>query len=156
MYELKMMREVVHPHILEILEIYEGDNNIYCLGKLYKGESLSNIITDRKYIRTEKHVINMLLKMLQVGQHNQALAYLESKSIIHRDLKPENIVFAEKASLDNPVLVDLGFATFEKDFRLLFTRCGTPGYVAPEVLQDRDYSCKADVFSLGVGGVYSR
>lgn len=75
---------------------------------------------------------------------------MEQKSIIHRDMKPENIVFAEKGSLDMPVLIDLGFATFEKDFRLLFTRCGTPGYVAPEVLNDYDYNCKADVFSLGV------
>ena len=66
MYELKMMREVVHPNILEILEIYEGDNNIYCLGKLYKGENLSSIIGDRKYILTEQHVINMIVRMLQV------------------------------------------------------------------------------------------
>ena len=66
MYELKMMREVVHPNILEILEIYEGDNNIYCLGRLYKGENLSSIIGDRKYILTEQHVINMIVRMLQV------------------------------------------------------------------------------------------
>lgn len=66
MYELKMMREVVHPNILEILEIYEGDNNIYCLGKLYKGENLGWIIGDRKYILTEQHVINMIVRMLQV------------------------------------------------------------------------------------------
>ncbi len=65
-------------------------------------------------------------------------------------MKPENIVFEKKGSLDMPVLIDLGFATFEKDYSLLFTRCGTPGYVAPEVLNDREYGCKADVFSLGV------
>jgi len=66
-------------------------------------------------------------------------------------MKPENIVFARKDDLSMPVLIDLGFATFEKDFKLLFTRCGTPGYVAPEVLNDKDYNCKADLFSLGVG-----
>jgi calcium/calmodulin-dependent protein kinase I len=79
------------------------------------------------------------------------LAYLEDKKIIHRDMKPENIVFARKDDQSMPVLIDLGFATFEKDFKLLFTRCGTPGYVAPEVLNDKDYNCKADLFSLGVG-----
>lgn len=47
-------------------------------------------------------------------------------------------------------MVDLGFATLEKDYRKLFTRCGTPGYVAPEVLNDKDYTCKADVFSAGI------
>ena len=71
-------------------------------------------------------------------------------SIIHRDVKPENIVFENKGSLEMPVLVDLGFATFERDYRSLFVRCGTPGYVAPEVLLDKDYTCKVDVFSLGV------
>jgi len=65
-------------------------------------------------------------------------------------MKPENIVYEQRGSFANPVLIDLGFATLEKDFRLLFTRCGTPGYVAPEVLNDQDYNCKADVFSLGV------
>lgn len=80
----------------------------------------------------------------------EALAYLEDRHIIHRDMKPENIVYTKKGEFDMPVLIDLGFATFEKDFRMLFTRCGTPGYVAPEVLNDKDYTCKADVFSLGV------
>ena len=84
------------------------------------------------------------------------MAYLEDKKIIHRDMKPENIVFAHKDNLSMPVLIDLGFATFEKDFKLLFTRCGTPGYVAPEILNDKDYNCKADLFSLGVGLVLSR
>jgi calcium/calmodulin-dependent protein kinase I len=48
------------------------------------------------------------------------------------------------------VIVDLGFATYVKDYNTLFTRCGTPGFVAPEVLHDKPYNCKADVFSIGV------
>ena len=85
-----------------------------------------------------------------ISRLTKALAYLEERSIIHRDIKPENVVFSDKKGLQNPVLVDLGFATYEKDFRNLFSRCGTPGYVAPEVLNDLDYNCKADLFSLGV------
>lgn len=138
------MREVAHPNLLEITEIYEGDNNVYCCGKLYEGENLSKIITDVRFKITETMVKNVAHRLLQ------ALAYLESKKIIHRDIKPENVVFAQKNSYDMPVLIDLGFATFEKDYKMLFSRCGTPGYVAPEVLNDFEYSCKADVFSLGV------
>ena len=69
-------------------------------------------------------------------------------------MKPDNIVYLRKNDFDMPVKIDLGFATFEKDFKLLFTRCGTPGYVAPEVLNDQEYNCKADVFSLGVFTTY--
>lgn len=69
-------------------------------------------------------------------------------------MKPENIVYLRKDDFDMPVLIDLGFATLETDFKLLFTRCGTPGYVAPEVLNDKEYNCRADVFSLGVDMSY--
>ena len=60
---------------------------------------------------------------------------MHSKNVIHRDLKPENIIFKRSDAIDIGV-VDLGFATLEKDFDKLFKRCGTPGYVAPEVLND--------------------
>lgn len=142
-----MMREVDHQNLLQTFEIYEGDNNIYCLGKLLEGESLISIINDKKSAINETTVLTMAHKMLQV------LAYLETKKIIHRDMKPDNIVFEKKKVYDMPVLIDLGFATFEEDFKLLFTRCGTPGYVAPEILNDKEYNCKADVFSLGVASL---
>lgn len=76
---------------------------------------------------------------------------MHSKNIIHRDLKPENILLKnENSDMIDVAIVDFGFATLEQDYRKLFTRCGTPGYVAPEVLNDMDYKCIADIFSLGV------
>jgi serine/threonine protein kinase len=69
--------------------------------------------------------------------------------VIHRDLKPENIIFKSSDQIDIGV-VDLGFATLEQDYGKLFKRCGTPGYVAPEILNDKPYNCKADVYSAGI------
>lgn len=47
-------------------------------------------------------------------------------------------------------IIDLGFATYDSEYDKLFKRCGTPGYVAPEVLKKQPYDCRADIFSLGI------
>ena len=74
---------------------------------------------------------------------------MHSRRIIHRDLKPDNVILKDEDTIEVG-LVDLGFATFEADYDKLFKRCGTPGYVAPEILADQPYDCKVDIFSCGV------
>lgn len=74
---------------------------------------------------------------------------MHKSGIIHRDIKPQNILF--RNSFDDIVLADFGLADFyRKDGQYLFKRCGTPGFVAPEVLHDKLYDYKVDVFSVGV------
>lgn len=68
---------------------------------------------------------------------------------MHRDIKPENVIFKNSLN-DEVVLVDFGFASHIEDYKELFTRCGTPGFVAPEVLRDQDYNYKVDVYSVGI------
>ena len=76
---------------------------------------------------------------------------------MHRDIKSENILFKNKNSLDEPCIVDFGLASrFDID-KYLFVRCGTPGFVAPEIanLKSKNenevkYNSKVDVFSVGV------
>lgn len=74
---------------------------------------------------------------------------------MHRDLKPENIMFKKKNTLDELVIVDFGLAEFENEPNYLFSKCGTPGYVAPEVANYKTesknrYKNKCDMFSVGV------
>ena len=70
------------------------------------------------------------------------------KNVIHRDLKPENIIVGKE-----PIIIDFGLATVADDPKYLFVRCGTPGYVAPEIINIKDMSTKShpisDVFSAG-------
>ena len=74
---------------------------------------------------------------------------LDKIGIIHRDLKLENILLIDKKNNYKIKLVDFGLAAFIDDIDI-FKHCGTPGYVAPEVLRDKDYGTKVDVFSIGV------
>ena len=65
---------------------------------------------------------------------------MHAKNIMHRDIKPENILFEHKGSLDEDngekglKLVDYGLATFQHEKNVIFTKCGTPGFVAPEII----------------------
>lgn len=68
---------------------------------------------------------------------------------MHRDMKPENIIFENTNNLKLQI-VDLGFSTYIEEYKKLFTRCGTPGYIAPEILRNKNYDEKIDIFSLGV------
>jgi calcium-dependent protein kinase len=72
---------------------------------------------------------------------------------MHRDLKPENLIFRQEGSWDC-VIADFGLAEFSDEKDYLFVRCGTPGYVAPEVINIKDMSAKyepiCDMFSLGL------
>ena len=61
-----MMRAVSHPNVLDIEEVYEGDNNIYCLGKLYSGENLSKIISDKRVPISEEIVFTVAHKLINV------------------------------------------------------------------------------------------
>ena len=76
------------------------------------------------------------------------MSYLHSQSIAHRDLKPENILFVDKDHLFVKV-VDFGLS---KNFATgaLQTVCGTPSYVAPEVIRGEEYTCRCDVWAIGV------
>ena len=83
----------------------------------------------------------------------KALAHLHSKKCMHRDLKPENLLLKDKDNDYDIVIADFGLATFINE-DILFKRCGTPGFVAPEILLYKEgdpfYDEKCDVFSAGV------
>ena len=70
---------------------------------------------------------------------------------MHRDLKPENILIKKKGGdLSEIILADFGLSEHLEKKNPLFKRCGTPGYVAPEILTDQEYDTQVDVFSAGI------
>jgi serine/threonine protein kinase len=85
----------------------------------------------------------------------KALLHLSEFQILHRDLKLDNILFKKKGLVthENVILADFGLATFYNVKKFMYYKCGTPGFIAPEILncnEHEKYGLPCDVFSLGV------
>ena len=140
--ELKILRMIDHPYILKMHQVYEGEEHIYLLFEIMYGKELFDRVLRHKHYSEEK-VAKVLKRLVEV------LRYIEKKEILHRDLKLENILLEYEDDDCNVKVADFGLSVLMKEFDPT-VRCGTPGYVAPEVLESKSYDYKADMFSIGV------
>ncbi|CAG9324607.1 unnamed protein product [Blepharisma stoltei] len=139
--EIEIMRKLDHPNIIKFYKIYESEHHIsLVLDFLEGGELFTRVLSKGSY--TEKEAARLIWKLLKV------LKYLDSNQIIHRDVKLENIMLKSKDKNTSFKLIDFGLACYCEENLTL--RCGSPGYIAPEILKKYPYSTKADVFSAGV------
>ncbi|PPD89677.1 hypothetical protein GOBAR_DD13378 [Gossypium barbadense] len=141
--EISVLRLVRHPNIVELKEVMATKTKIFFVmehvrggelfAKVYKGKLKENVA--RKYFQ----------------QLISAVDFCHSRGVSHRDLKPENLLLDENEDLK---VSDFGLSALPEQVRndgLLHTQCGTPAYVAPEVLKKRGYDGpKADIWSCGV------
>jgi len=148
--EIKLLRTVDHPNLIHLEAVYESENNFYLVLEICSGGNLKEYIKQNKLVSQEKsaYIMKNVLEGLQA---------LHNKNIMHRDIKPENILFKTSNFLEENgqiILADFGLATSNDVSNYLLPRCGTPGFVAPEILLNDDpdvhYSLKCDLFSVGV------
>uniref|UniRef100_A0A2A4ITY0 Protein kinase domain-containing protein n=1 Tax=Heliothis virescens TaxID=7102 RepID=A0A2A4ITY0_HELVI len=131
-----------HPNIVQLLETYEDKNKVYLVMELVTGGELFDRIVE-KGSYTEKDASNLIRQVLE------AVDYMHSQGVVHRDLKPENLLYYS-ADEDSKIMIsDFGLSKIE-DSGIMATACGTPGYVAPEVLAQKPYGKAVDVWSIGV------
>uniref|UniRef100_T1IPD7 Serine/threonine-protein kinase DCLK2 n=1 Tax=Strigamia maritima TaxID=126957 RepID=T1IPD7_STRMM len=143
--EVSILRRVHHSNIVLLLEEYDLDNELYLVMELLKGGDLFDAIAGAtKY--TERDASKMINNLAS------ALAYLHSRNIVHRDIKPENLlVFDDENGCKSLKLGDFGLAVeINESHELLYTVCGTPTYVAPEILAETGYGKKVDMWATGV------
>jgi len=140
--EIYIMKKVDHPNILKLYEVYEDDDYFFLVLELVEGLELFDKIVDRGNY-SESDAANIVKQILE------AVRYLHKEGIVHRDLKPENLLSAGEGENEVVKVADFGFA---KNFgeEKLVTSCGSPGYVAPEVLTDDTYTNAVDMWSVGV------
>lgn len=139
--EIEMLRKIENKFVVTTYEVLDSPDVIYIIMELLRGGELHRHIGSR-FCRSEKDVSRI------VCQISQGLHYLHTdRNIVHRDIKPENLVFSSK--LTGVIkIADFGLATPIKQG--IRQPCGTPSYVAPEVLQQKNYGAAVDMWSLGV------
>lgn len=142
MSEIKIHKSLSHQNIVKFQHFFEDDDNVYILLELCTNQSLSELLRRRKRL-TELEVQCYMIQILA------ALRYIHSKNIIHRDLKIGNLFISEKMEIK---LGDFGLASkLEYDGQKRKTICGTPNYIAPEVLDSKaGHSFEVDIWALGV------
>ena len=142
--ETKILRALDHDSVIKLYEIHDLPQVICFVMNIIEGGELMKQMKAKGHY-SEADCARILKKLLH------ALEYLQEKEIIHRDLKPENLLLHDKNDISSIVIADFGLSCYKTDAKMLNLRCGTPGYVAPEVLENKftDHWDKIDVFSLG-------
>ncbi|XP_073432351.1 serine/threonine-protein kinase DCLK2 isoform X1 [Dendrobates tinctorius] len=140
--EVSILRQVKHPNIIMLIEEMDTTTELYLVMELVKGGDLFDAITSStKY--TERDASAMIYNLAS------AMKYLHSLHIVHRDIKPENLLVCEYPDRTKSLkLGDFGLATIVDG--PLYTVCGTPTYVAPEIIAETGYGLKVDIWAAGV------
>jgi len=141
--EIDIMQKVDHKNVLALKGIHENDTHLTLVMELVDGGELFYKIVDRGSF-TEKDARNV------VRQVCRGVAYLHSMAIAHRDLKPENLLCDGEGDSMTIKIADFGLSKIFGEGETLETSCGTPDYVAPEVLTGSAYDNAVDMWSVGV------
>ena len=140
--EIKIHKSLHHPQIVAFEHYFEDTENVYILLEMCHNQTLNELLKRRKRL-TEIEVQCYIVQLIK------ALKYLHSHRVIHRDLKLGNLFLTDKMELK---VGDFGLATkldFEGERKR--TVCGTPNYIAPEILDGKTgHSYEVDIWSLGV------
>ncbi|CAO3613710.1 unnamed protein product [Cunninghamella blakesleeana] len=136
--EKHILESVAHPFLVNMWGTFQDTINLYMVLDYVCGGEMFSIL--RRSQRFPDHVAKFY-----AGEVVLAIEYLHSKDIIYRDLKPENILLDAQGHIK---ITDFGFAKHVPD--VTWTLCGTPDYLAPEVIQSRGYGKAVDWWSLGI------
>jgi len=135
---LKMLR---HPNVVKLLETFETDKYHIIVMELCPGGDLLNYVRKRRKL-TEKYA-KFVFKQIMEG-----IAYCHENGVVHRDIKLDNVLLDGHG---NVKIADFGVSKKVIDNEILFEQCGTPAYIAPEIVRELGYKgFPVDIWSAGV------
>ena len=147
--EIEVLKELSHPGIIKLEDVYTTSDKIYIVMEMMSGGELFDYVVEKGTL-TEEEASEVVRKV------TGAVVYMHSKNIMHRDLKPENLLLTHKPKNngDKPEckIIDFGLSKLmvQSGGGLATSFLGTKGYLAPEMLQRRDYDKSVDIWALGV------
>ncbi|CAL8294985.1 serine/threonine-protein kinase ULK1a isoform X1 [Gadus morhua] len=146
--EIKILKELKHENIVGLLDYQEIGGCVYLVMEYCNGGDLAEYLHARRTLSED--TIRVFLQQI-----SRAMKILQSRGIIHRDLKPQNILLCSppgrRISPSNTCLkiADFGFARHLQTNTMAATLCGSPMYMAPEVIMSQNYDARADLWSIG-------
>jgi len=146
--EIDIMKKVEHPNVLRLNQVYETSDQLALVMQLVTGGELFYKIVEKGNY-SERDAANIVAQMVK------GVSYLHSQGIAHRDLKPENLLCSGEIEAEyqpfRVVIADFGLSKIFGSGEKLETSCGTPDYVAPEVITaEGSYDKSVDMWSCGV------
>lgn len=140
--EVEVLRRISHPNIVRFRDLKKSAAHYYLVLEYCAGGDLS------QFVKTQGHVAEETARGF-LTQIAAGLCVLHRENVLHRDLKPQNILLSDNS--DNPVLkiADFGFARALSPEDMAATVCGSPLYMAPEILRHQPYDARADLWSVG-------
>jgi len=146
---LKELTELHHENVVALLDCKETPHNVFLVMEYCNGGDLADYLAVKGTLSED--TIRVFLRQLA-----GAMKALHAKGVVHRDLKPQNILLSHTGARPCPQpqqirlkIADFGFARFLQDGVMAATLCGSPMYMAPEVIMSLQYDAKADLWSLG-------
>lgn len=141
MHEVGILLKMRHPSVVKLFETFETGRHILLVMELCAGGDLLN------YVRKRRKLTEVSAKLI-FKQIIEGLGYIHSKSILHRDIKLDNILLDGKGKVK---IADFGVSKSVRKGEVMREQCGTPAYIAPEIIRDKGYTgFKADIWSAGV------
>ena len=143
--EMSVLSQLKHPFVVDLVNKYQDDDNIYMLMNVIRGGELWSVIhkegDDGEWVSgmSEQQAKFYALVIADT------LSSIHRQNVVYRDLKPENVLIDEEGY---PILVDFGFAKHCPDKTHTF--CGTPNYLAPEIVMNRGHTFGCDHWALGI------
>jgi len=141
--EVDILKKVNHPNIIALKELFDTPDKLYLIMELVTGGELFDKIVE-KGSYTENEASQLVRKIVS------AVDYLHNLGIVHRDLKPENLLLKRADNDLEIAIADFGLSKIVGQQMMMQTACGTPSYVAPEVLNASGYGKEVDMWSIGV------